>query len=215
MPSTFRGITYKDWEHDFDRMMNEDYVYQWEREMIVELRIGEMKRKQLLFEGDRSHPQIVELDSMVFTFKGWQQCVKSAEQFYIDGYFEGEEFDMLSGCLSLLKQYQAEHDLKKRTPTAGIGKRQNVSSQVKATPTPPPSAMNAEIKSSQSEKDELEDDDDETCVICMESRRSHAFMPCGHLIICANCAWDPRLLSKAELRCPFCRAAFSKIIKMH
>eukprot|EP01059_Diplonema_ambulator_P019571 TRINITY_DN3302_c0_g2_i2.p1 TRINITY_DN3302_c0_g2~~TRINITY_DN3302_c0_g2_i2.p1 ORF type:complete len:303 (+),score=55.05 TRINITY_DN3302_c0_g2_i2:30-911(+) len=41
-------------------------------------------------------------------------------------------------------------------------------------------------------------DDDSKCVICIEKRRSVAFVPCGHWTCCVNCA------KKVET-CPFCR----------
>lgn len=71
-----------------------------------------------------------------------------------------------------------------------------------------------EEEEGQNEEEEDEEEDD-CCVICLEHERSHAFVPCGHRIICANCAWNPDfLLSSRKLKCPFCRSPSSCIIKI-
>jgi hypothetical protein len=41
-----------------------------------------MKNKQRLFDGDRSHPQMVALDSATFTYVGWQNDKEHAEKLH-------------------------------------------------------------------------------------------------------------------------------------
>jgi hypothetical protein len=41
------------------------------------------------------------------------------------------------------------------------------------------------------------------CCICMQNIKTHAFIPCGHLMACAGCAEKVMTTSKA---CPVCRA---------
>eukprot|EP00939_MAST-03C_sp_MAST-3C-sp1_P002820 g2820.t1 len=45
------------------------------------------------------------------------------------------------------------------------------------------------------------------CVVCMDDVASHAFIPCGHLCVCASCAEDISPTSSAERKgaCPKCR----------
>jgi len=49
--------------------------------------------------------------------------------------------------------------------------------------------------------------EDSQCVICMDARKTHAFIPCGHRCVCASCA------AKSET-CPLCRADFTGIMKI-
>ena len=43
----------------------------------------------------------------------------------------------------------------------------------------------------------------ETCVVCLDIPSSHAFVPCGHLCVCASCA---AMVMKSDSReCPMCR----------
>ena len=44
--------------------------------------------------------------------------------------------------------------------------------------------------------------DDKTCVVCWSSPRSHKFVPCGHVCVCATCAGA---IMKNAARCPSCR----------
>lgn len=57
-------------------------------------------------------------------------------------------------------------------------------------------------------------DDDDSCVICMDHERSHAFVPCGHLIICNECAQKPCYV-RAEAPCPLCCSETFCLVKIH
>ena len=43
----------------------------------------------------------------------------------------------------------------------------------------------------------------EECIVCFEPNKSHAFIPCGHLCVCAKCAEEH--YSAADIVCPMCR----------
>ena len=47
------------------------------------------------------------------------------------------------------------------------------------------------------------------CIVCMEETVSHAFIPCGHLVVCNKC----QLLDFKE-HCPICRTKFTNICKI-
>ena len=60
--------------------------------------------------------------------------------------------------------------------------------------------------------------DGELCVVCCEQARSHAFIPCGHLSLCFECA---ELYLKApedhawrKQGCPVCRASYTTVMKI-
>lgn len=46
---------------------------------------------------------------------------------------------------------------------------------------------------------------DQICVTCLENRREIAFVPCGHVCVCADCC------TRIQGRCPVCRAGISNM----
>ncbi len=58
---------------------------------------------------------------------------------------------------------------------------------------------------------ERTDQEDALCVVCMDLPNTHAFVPCGHRCVCAECS-QPILQSSA--RCPVCRAHVTQAIKI-
>lgn len=57
---------------------------------------------------------------------------------------------------------------------------------------------------------------DSVCVVCLESPRSHAFIPCGHRCVCQGCVRRMRTrLSSSAYRCPICRRHATDIIKIY
>ena len=49
------------------------------------------------------------------------------------------------------------------------------------------------------------------CVVCMEQEKSHAFVSCGHAVVCKPCAED--IMTTTRL-CPVCREPAEKVIKI-
>ena len=56
------------------------------------------------------------------------------------------------------------------------------------------------------------------CVVCLEARKDHAFIPCGHLALCAECAAlyesAPEEHAWRRQGCPVCRASYSKVMRI-
>ncbi len=48
------------------------------------------------------------------------------------------------------------------------------------------------------EKEIKEERDKSTCIVCVDKKRAITFVPCGHFIVCADCA-------ERTLECPLCR----------
>ena len=67
-----------------------------------------------------------------------------------------------------------------------------------APSAPPISAPQTEVESE-------EIDENEECCICMDSRRSIVFLPCGHVCVCNTC-------SKDLIQCPLCRVRIQQKI---
>lgn len=59
------------------------------------------------------------------------------------------------------------------------------------------------------------DDDtvDGECAICMDGARTHAFVPCGHRMVCEPCA--TRVLLSADPACPSCRSACTQALRVY
>ena len=50
------------------------------------------------------------------------------------------------------------------------------------------------------------------CVVCMDSKKSHALVPCGHMCVCKKCA--ETILATRQL-CPVCRALVLQVFKVY
>ncbi|PUZ42577.1 hypothetical protein GQ55_9G593600 [Panicum hallii var. hallii] len=55
--------------------------------------------------------------------------------------------------------------------------------------------------------------DGQLCVVCLRRRRKAAFIPCGHLVCCCNCAL--RMEREAEPLCPMCRQDIRYMMRIY
>jgi hypothetical protein len=46
------------------------------------------------------------------------------------------------------------------------------------------------------------------CVVCWARAKTHVLVPCGHLILCSDCA------SRVKTECPMCCTPFTQVIKV-
>lgn len=51
----------------------------------------------------------------------------------------------------------------------------------------------------------------ESCVICLQSKREYAFVPCGHFCICGDCSVG---VANIDGRCPICRREATHLMKI-
>jgi hypothetical protein len=54
------------------------------------------------------------------------------------------------------------------------------------------------------------EDDDPTCVICMDNEKSIILMGCGHYVMCEYCT---NIIIKKTNKCPICRTNIFEIVK--
>lgn len=47
------------------------------------------------------------------------------------------------------------------------------------------------------------------CIVCLDEERTHACVPCGHYVLCRDCAYD-----FSQKQCPICRKNVDQIIKI-
>jgi hypothetical protein len=50
------------------------------------------------------------------------------------------------------------------------------------------------------------------CCVCLDEAKSHAFVPCGHLCVCAECAES--IMSSLKKECPSCRGPAAHVVKI-
>lgn len=61
------------------------------------------------------------------------------------------------------------------------------------------------------EEEDLEgDDEDDTCIICMDNPKNAVFYKCGHLATCMECAC---LLKQRKESCVICREKIEDVIR--
>jgi Zinc finger, C3HC4 type (RING finger) len=84
-------LSYPGWQED---KKEAEYLYRnyANSDSMARKKLSGMKNKQRLFEGDRTHPDIVALDNTIFTYDGWQEDKKEAEMSHTAG-------TTLPGCL--------------------------------------------------------------------------------------------------------------------
>jgi hypothetical protein len=69
------------------------------------------------------------------------------------------------------------------------------------------------IKASQQTHGQIEQDDENSCVICMESVADWVLLPCGHICMCRACSQT--ILSSSNKLCPLCRVQVENTIKTY
>ena len=84
--------------------------------------------------------------------------------------------------------------------------------QPSAPPVPEPEPIEVDTSSEEPAND---DEDDQTCVACLDNKRKFVFIGCGHLVYCRDCALrackvDPRTTKRTAHErhkgtCPMCR----------
>jgi serine/threonine protein kinase len=60
-------------------------------------------------------------------------------------------------------------------------------------------------------QEDNEIDESQSCVVCLENVRNHACIPCGHKVLCEECA--PNI--EQQGKCPICRAEVTYCTKIY
>ena len=149
-----------------------------------------MINRQRLFNGDRSHDQIVELDKLrkTLSYHGWQTDVEHAERMHVRF---PSLFDSAIAFLANKQRLLGATD-------DGV-----VSFSINAT--------KRNIPSKTDKNSNLYPAEDSSCIICLQSKREYAFVPCGHLCICNDCSI---CVANLDSRCPICRCDATHVMKI-
>jgi hypothetical protein len=52
----------------------------------------------------------------------------------------------------------------------------------------------------------------DVCIVCMVSKKTHAFVPCGHQCVCEECG--NTLSNRDRAECPMCRIPIEKVMQI-
>lgn len=74
-----------------------------------------------------------------------------------------------------------------------------------------PSSPNEGGRQDASPGEEVEVEDDATCVVCLTNERNTTIIPCRHMCVCAECAG---LLQQNSGKCPMCRCEIQKLLTL-
>ena len=101
-------MTYDGWERDVESEVN-DWVRGWSTAERIKERVEKMRRKQRLYEGDRSDAVLQVLDAATqgFTYAGWERDVASEENDWVQGWGTAER---IKERVEKMRRKQRLHD---------------------------------------------------------------------------------------------------------
>jgi hypothetical protein len=196
------GLTYIGWRFDVREAEEKHVKYP----SLFDGHVEGMRKKQALHMGDRSHPQLQALDSMKrsgLTYEGWESDVRMAEDYHV-------EFPYLCDkCLQEIRSKQTSYSsqLNARRLPAHVSPIPHQPRESDHDIKEPVRKKARRIDDRQNKLSEIQESKE--CVVCLSSKRTHAFVPCGHMCVCNGCA-----VSIQGRKCPICRKSSQQIIKI-
>lgn len=187
-----RTTTYPGWRSDFRMAEGAIFVSPARPSRDFKMYYHRLVEKQRVHEGDRSHPRVVALDALTLTYPGWETEVVEA----MDAHFDGMQTNFSRWLDNMLDQQNRFESLGGRSSDS----RQNYTEN------------RATFQEEGEDHPDKADVASDTCVICLENPRSHAFVPCGHLCSCETCASES--MRRGENQCPLCRQRSEKAIRI-
>lgn len=168
-------------------------------------RVFEIQEKQKMFEGDRSHPRLRELDDLVLNYPEWRKDFKKAEHYHL------KYSDLFNAKLMGMREKQRIYrgDLLRRQQQEAVLHNSNNHMDTGVNVPQSPFSSNTTLSAEQQQRQKNTDH----CVICWQFERTHAFVPCGHLCICANCV--EATMDNGRQICPICRQKTTQAIKVY
>jgi hypothetical protein len=176
------SLSYPGWEADFNDAEETHMSYRG----YFKDQYHKLTERQRMHDGNRSHRRLVDLDSLSWSYTGWEEDFRTAEEAHVK-YEGGDGYPGFSKILQKMRIMQQLFDEIRPGPTS------NLSSNL------PQQTMQVQSTTSQSDAG----------VSCMAAPKSHAFVPCGHLCACKACATES--FQRSNL-CPICRGR-SQMVK--
>jgi len=151
--------------------------------------IQRIKLKQCIYDGNRAQPQLVELDSLALTYPGWENDVALAEETLTNE--NGLDYYSFDSKLKGMKNKQ-KFFLGYRHKDCGHCSLWTQKTNISETTKSP--------------------FDLGICIICMEEKKSHVFVPCGHVCVCDACSL--RTIQRND-GCPVCRGNVTHSMRLY
>ena len=166
--------------------------------------LRKIKVKQKMYEGDRTHPRLVALDSIKpkLSYPGWTADVAQIEKMHAEEPYVARSDVAFNNKLKALEYSQMMYEATGETSSSTSDETDEEEPEAESTPQ---TAMTIDGLSS-SNSDILG-----SCTICGDEARSHAFVPCGHLCACGECASK---VMRRDPRCPVCRCRALETIEI-
>ena len=102
-------------------------------------------------------------------------------------------------------------------PTAepSLSQQQQNQQRAQAAPVPPQAegAGAPVLESADADAEEADGDASDGCTICLDQPSTHAFVPCGHRVVCGTCAQTYEE-HRASMRCPVCAHVWDKLVEL-
>jgi len=213
---------------DADKALCEKYFVDYSTQStmgIFHRKLAAMTIKQQLYEGDRqSDPNIRVLDTTHFSYDGWEEDKKQAERrLTSDCVLLHMGSIGFNDAFSKMIQKQAAHDDRAHSTTAPLYFNDlaiTLNDSGGSTFAPPITSANASVRTlsysllsaGRNEKSVTEAMAENNCVVCLDQRVTHAYIPCGHLCACSDCVTN---YDSASDRCPLCRERSYCVTKIY
>lgn len=194
-------FTYDGWEKDaaatkrtlmeseFDSFLNDP-------RQVAQRGLKAMGVKQQIHEGNDIITKLIE--GKLFTYEGHEQDEMELKRFHMKGY---EVSDYVQDII----RKQQFHNNAHTHPILSLLRENGAICQNKDQGSP--SCKNG------GQNDESSFG---RCIICLQHPKTHAFVPCGHLTLCDECAILPNFsLKKKERKCPICRKDSTMLMKVY
>ena len=180
-------FTYDGWQADVRRA---EHLHVSHPTLFDEFVEGKMRRKQALYVGDISHPQLQMLENLKregLSYVGWESDVSRA--------IDEDWVCKFDRHVEKIQKKQAIYTSQQNARRLAAHESHHVQKRAR--------------RNNRSQNQLAETQEKEECVICWSSKKTHAFIPCGHMCVCDGC-----VASIQDHRCPICRMASQQIVKI-
>ena len=203
-------FSYDNWK--VDASATRDILTQGELDAYItlpeheaQMQLDSMKVKQRIHEGSDVIMKLIE--SRLFTYEGFEEDKESI----VDSYIQG--FD-INDCILEIIDKQRSHTCQRPNSVPSAIDSDQMSDNTDSTSHHVDSSSDVSM-------DEDTDHSNNTpasfgqCIICLEKPKTHAFVPCGHLATCEECATLPAFSSsQTKICCPVCRKESLMLMKV-
>ena len=193
------SFTYPDWESD--KKAAEGYYTDFSILDRFQDKVVAMRNKQRLYDGDRNHPDIVELDSLICSYPGWQADKSDVEKRHT-GDCTVLQLGSFHTALRKMKKKQKLHEVRK------------TQSMALDALLPDVMVSNAFVHKVAAEGNICRVASNKKCIVCLEHQPTHALIPCGHLILCGGCAPNFERPEDPQSSCPLCRKSVMAVTRI-